>query len=149
MASRMGWMGDGVHKLMRFHAAMRCLLAAFQTRLQQTVGEVNRLRDERRRLMDVGNELRAALVKAQRAGAVGGDTGGGRSGSAAGSASSSAGPDSFASSAAAVIVAAGGDPRFHWLTSQPSSIASVGSSSHDTSSTHPSGNRHTRLVVRL
>ena len=32
-----------------------------QRRLEQTVSEVSRLRDERTRLMDVGNELRAAL----------------------------------------------------------------------------------------
>ena len=32
-----------------------------QQRLEQTVSEVTRLRNERSRLMDVGNELRAAL----------------------------------------------------------------------------------------
>lgn len=36
-----------------------------QQRLEQTVSEVTRLRNERTRLMDVGNELRAALNRVQ------------------------------------------------------------------------------------
>jgi hypothetical protein len=45
--------------------SLMCLIPSIlnlqQQRLEQTVSEVTRLRNERSRLMDVGNELRAAL----------------------------------------------------------------------------------------
>ena len=46
---------------------------ALEHRLEQTMGEVYRLRNERKRLMDVGNELRAAVNRQQQAPAPGSD----------------------------------------------------------------------------
>ena len=41
-------------------------IALLDRRLQVTMNEVTRLRMERRKLMDMGNELRAAILKVRR-----------------------------------------------------------------------------------
>ena len=76
---------EGRHKEERFEQ--------LESRLTQTTREVSRLRTERKRLMEVGNELRAAL---NRQGPVGGSGGGG--GGSGGSGNGSAGSAASSSS---------------------------------------------------